>query len=68
MQPRTVSEYIEPIEQVADSFIKRIDHLSKNNEENEMPSDFDMELSRWALESISYVSLGKRLGQNILKL
>lgn len=62
MQRRNVQYYIKPIEQVADSFIEKIRRLSKIKPDNIMPDDFEMEISRWALESVGYVTLHKKFG------
>ncbi|XP_044254761.1 probable cytochrome P450 301a1, mitochondrial [Tribolium madens] len=60
LQVQTVKKYIEPIENVTNYFIQRM--MEMKNEDNEMPSDFDNEIHKWALECIGRVSLDARLG------
>lgn len=62
MQPRVVGQYTTQIESVAKDFLKLIDHLLQNS--NELPEDFGNELSKWALETSSVVSLDTRFGKN----
>ncbi|PSN49513.1 putative cytochrome P450 301a1 [Blattella germanica] len=60
MQPRATKIYVEPIDSVAEDFITRIRKL--RDDKLEMPSNFDNELCKWALESIVYIALDKRMG------
>lgn len=61
MQAPKVKQYIPKIDGVAIDFINRIRQI-RNNETNEMPSNFEEELNRWALESVGLVALDARLG------
>ncbi|ENN80608.1 hypothetical protein YQE_02973, partial [Dendroctonus ponderosae] len=56
LQLHTVRKYVEPIEAVTNDFIQRQD------DNGEMPDDFDNEIHKWALECIGRVSLDVRLG------
>ncbi|VVC39837.1 Cytochrome P450,Cytochrome P450, E-class, group I [Cinara cedri] len=60
LQPQTVKKYIQPIEEVSDYFIKRMQEMK--NHKSEMPADFDNEIHKWALECIGRVALDARLG------
>lgn len=60
MQPKTVKLYLKPVEQISNEFVARIRSIRDAN--NEMPGDFQNELNKWALESISYIALNQRLG------
>lgn len=60
MQPKTVKLYIQPVERISDEFIERIKAIRDEN--SEMPADFQNELNKWALESISYIAVNQRLG------
>lgn len=60
MQPKTVKTYIDPIDEVAQDFVKKI--KSMRDSCNQMPNDFQNELNQWALESIGIIALDLRLG------
>uniref|UniRef100_A0A8D8LHC6 Probable cytochrome P450 301a1, mitochondrial n=1 Tax=Cacopsylla melanoneura TaxID=428564 RepID=A0A8D8LHC6_9HEMI len=60
LQLRTVKKYIEPIENVTDYFIQRMNEMKDKN--SEMPADFDNEIHKWSLECIGRVALDVRLG------
>ncbi|CAH1986316.1 unnamed protein product [Acanthoscelides obtectus] len=60
LQVQTVKKYIEPIEDVTKDFISKM--LAMKDENGEMPSDFDNEIHKWALECIGRVALDTRLG------
>ncbi|XP_050521005.1 probable cytochrome P450 301a1, mitochondrial isoform X3 [Daktulosphaira vitifoliae] len=60
LQPQTVKKYIQPIEEVSDYFIQRMEEMK--NKKSEMPHDFDNEIHKWALECIGRVALDARLG------
>nr|UZE89823.1 cytochrome P450 CYP301A1 [Chrysoperla zastrowi sillemi] len=60
LQLHTVRKYIEPIEVVTNDFIQRMNEMKDENDE--MPSDFDNEIHKWALECIGRVALDVRLG------
>lgn len=60
MQPRNAKLYVGAIDQVSQQLVNRMRLIRDAN--NEMPEDFYNELSKWALESITYIALDKRLG------
>ncbi|XP_068217922.1 probable cytochrome P450 49a1 [Palaemon carinicauda] len=60
MKKKNVTAYMAGMDQVTLDFMERIAELQK--EHGEMPSDFIMELYKWALESVSLVALNRRLG------
>ncbi|KAK2580062.1 hypothetical protein KPH14_012346 [Odynerus spinipes] len=60
LQPQIVRKYITPIEVVTKDFIKRIEDIQQEN--GEVPGDFDNEIHKWALECIGRVALDVRLG------
>ncbi|KRT81820.1 cytochrome P450 [Oryctes borbonicus] len=60
LQLKTVRKYIRPIETVTGDFIRRMEEMMDENKD--MPSDFDNEIHKWALECIGVVSLDARLG------
>ncbi|KAL1505572.1 hypothetical protein ABEB36_005108 [Hypothenemus hampei] len=60
LQLQIVKKYVEPIEAVTNDFMQRMTEMKDEN--SEMPSDFDNEIHKWALECIGRVSLDVRLG------
>lgn len=60
LNPNNIKAYITPIDQVVKDFVAKIDKIRDAN--NEMPDNFGVELSRWALESIGVIALDRRLG------
>lgn len=60
MKPKNVSAYLAEMDMVALEFMERISAFQEAN--GEMPEDFQVELYKWALESVSLVALGRRLG------
>ncbi|XP_068236278.1 probable cytochrome P450 49a1 [Palaemon carinicauda] len=60
MKPKNVNAYLAEMDQVALEFINRISTFQETY--GEMPEDFQVELYKWALESVSLVALGTRLG------
>lgn len=60
MKPKVVKAYIPDIDEVAKDFIRKIKTLRDKN--NEMPDDFQNELNKWSLESITLIALEHRLG------
>lgn len=60
MQPRSVREYVEPIDAVARDFVDRMRGV--RGPDGQMPADFSNEMGKWAMESITYVALDTRLG------
>ncbi|XP_037784537.1 uncharacterized protein LOC119580457 [Penaeus monodon] len=60
MKPKVVGTYLQQMDQVSVEFMDRIAELQA--EHGEMPSDFQFELYKWALESVGLVALNRRLG------
>ncbi|XP_046996455.1 probable cytochrome P450 301a1, mitochondrial [Schistocerca americana] len=60
LQPRSAKLYVGPIDQVAEDFVNRMVQL--RDEKQQMPDDFQNELCKWSLESVSLVALDSRLG------
>lgn len=60
MHPKSTKLYIAPIHAVASDFIERIRKI--RNDKLEVPPTFGNELCKWALESIMYIALDKRMG------
>lgn len=60
MQPRLVKSYIPTIDNIVGEFIENIPKLQDEN--GEMPENFHEHLNSWSLESITTLTLGKRLG------
>lgn len=60
MQPRTVSSYTDPVDEVSREFVAKIGKLLDEN--NELPADFATDMGAWALESIGVIALDRRLG------
>ncbi|CAG0903867.1 unnamed protein product [Cyprideis torosa] len=61
MKPSSATAYFEAISDVSDTFVERIETVLLDNK-RETPEDFQFELYKWALESISLVALDTRLG------
>lgn len=59
MQPRIVKSYIPIIDQIVMEFFENIPKLQDKN--GEMPGNFHEFLNRWSLESITAITLEKRL-------
>uniref|UniRef100_A0A336MYW7 CSON008667 protein n=1 Tax=Culicoides sonorensis TaxID=179676 RepID=A0A336MYW7_CULSO len=60
LQLSTVRRYVAPLENVTTDFLERCEQLLDENDE--LPSDFDNEVHKWALECIGLVALDTRLG------
>lgn len=60
MQPKLVKSYIPTIDGIVNDFMQNIDGIQ--NEKGEMPANFADYLNRWSLESITAITLEKRLG------
>jgi hypothetical protein len=60
LQPKTVRQYVKPLDSVTDDFMKRSVQLL--NSESYLPDDFDNELHKWSLECIGLILLDTRLG------
>jgi cytochrome P450 family 12 len=60
MQPKFVRSYIPTIDQIVNEFLANIPKMQDEN--SEMPGNFNEFLNRWSLESITAIALEKRLG------
>ncbi|ROT76614.1 hypothetical protein C7M84_004799 [Penaeus vannamei] len=60
MKPKVVGTYLQQMDQVSVEFMDRIAEMQA--EHGEMPSNFQFELYKWALESVGLVALNRRLG------
>ncbi|XP_042881582.1 probable cytochrome P450 49a1 [Penaeus japonicus] len=60
MKPKLVGTYLQQMDEVSIDFTDRIAELQA--EHGEMPSNFQFELYKWALESVGLVALNRRLG------
>ncbi|XP_071452597.1 probable cytochrome P450 49a1 [Hetaerina americana] len=60
LQPRVARKFITPIDLTATEFLRKVRELRDEN--LEVPPDFLDEVHKWALESITRVVLGVRLG------
>ncbi|KAK0095165.1 hypothetical protein PV326_009082 [Microctonus aethiopoides] len=61
MQPRTIKPHVTQVDQVANDFIKRIRKL-RDVKTLKLPSTFNNEMNKWALESICVIALDQRIG------
>ncbi|KAK7086329.1 hypothetical protein SK128_002128 [Halocaridina rubra] len=60
MKTKNVTAYLPQMDKVALDFTDRIASLQKLH--GEMPVDFQIEIYKWALESVSLVALNRRMG------
>ncbi|KAK4317345.1 hypothetical protein Pmani_011567 [Petrolisthes manimaculis] len=60
MKAKNVNSFITPMDEVTLEFTDRMAELQKLH--GEMPSNFQTELYKWALESVGLVALNRRLG------
>ncbi|KAG7158381.1 probable cytochrome P450 49a1 [Homarus americanus] len=60
MKPKNVVSYLPEMDQITLDFMERIAYLQSQH--GEMPSDFQNEIYKWALESVGIVALNRRLG------
>ncbi|XP_030750650.1 probable cytochrome P450 49a1 [Sitophilus oryzae] len=60
LPPATAKKYVEPLDDIAQDFLSLMEHSLDNN--NELPDNFLYEIYKWALESVTRVSLNTRLG------
>nr|XP_045594008.1 probable cytochrome P450 49a1 [Procambarus clarkii] len=60
MKPKNVTSYLTKMDEIAVEFMDRIAALQE--EFGEMPTNFQFELYKWALESVGLVALNRRLG------
>ncbi|XP_075148697.1 cytochrome P450 CYP12A2-like isoform X2 [Haematobia irritans] len=61
MQPKNVRVYFHKMSQVNKEFIERIREI-RDPHSLEVPRNFEEEMNRWTLESVSVVALDKQLG------
>ncbi|XP_075148686.1 cytochrome P450 CYP12A2-like [Haematobia irritans] len=61
LQPKNVRLYLNKLSQVNKEFVNRVKDI-RDTKTLEVPADFETELNRWALESISIVALDKKFG------
>ncbi|KAM8703832.1 hypothetical protein ACLKA7_008459 [Drosophila subpalustris] len=61
MQPKIVRLYYEKMSNVNKEFIQRIRDI-RNGNSSEVPDNFEEEINRWTLDSVSVVALDKPLG------
>ncbi|XP_061391253.1 cytochrome P450 CYP12A2 [Musca vetustissima] len=61
MQPKNVQLYFNKMSQVNKEFMERIRKI-RDPETLEVPDNFEEEINRWTLESVSVVALDKQLG------
>lgn len=59
MKPANVNAYIPSVDEIAIEFVANVDKLRDSN--MEVPSTFDFELRKWALESVCFIALDHRL-------
>lgn len=62
MKPKVVKQYLGPIEEITNSFIKKINQLRQLSPKSEMPNDFGMEINKYTLESVFRMTMDKSLG------
>jgi cytochrome P450 len=60
LQMKTLRQYVSPLEGVTNEFIERL--LTLQNDDQELPNDFENEIHKWSLESICLILLDTRLG------
>lgn len=63
MQPETVKQYAENLDEVTNDFLDNIRYFASLNADQQMPEDFQNEIHKWALESIGVIALDTRLGK-----
>ncbi|XP_037945860.1 probable cytochrome P450 12a4, mitochondrial [Teleopsis dalmanni] len=61
MQPKNVKLYLQKMSQVNCDFVDRIKEI-RDPRTLEVPDNFEEEINRWTLESVSIVALDKQLG------
>nr|WCC58036.1 cytochrome P450 [Pharsalia antennata] len=62
MQPRAIQQYVGSMDKVAGELLDNMRYFAKQNENSEMPENFQDELYKWALESVGVVALDRHLG------
>lgn len=60
LQPKTVKTYIPQVDAISKEFVEQI-YMSRDAA-YELPATFGQELNKWALESIGFIALDRRLG------
>ncbi|XP_050510784.1 cytochrome P450 CYP12A2-like [Diabrotica virgifera virgifera] len=62
MQPKTVQQYTTRMDSAAKDLMKLIRYRMKSEGTNQTPADFENDLYKWALDSISIIALNRKLG------
>ncbi|CAG9837179.1 unnamed protein product [Diabrotica balteata] len=62
MQPKTVQQYTTRMDGVAKDLMKLIRYRMKSEGTNQTSADFEKDLYKWALDSVSIIALNKKLG------
>ncbi|XP_063624022.1 cytochrome P450 CYP12A2-like [Cydia splendana] len=60
LKPKLVKIYAPGLGEIAEEMVERLTRLSK--EGDYLQNNFDLEITKWSLESLALVSLGTRLG------
>ncbi|CRK87076.1 CLUMA_CG000842, isoform A [Clunio marinus] len=60
LKPATVKQYIPQVEEIAKEFVEMI--VKKRDENNEVPAQFSDYANMWSMESITCITLNRRLG------
>ncbi|XP_037955941.1 cytochrome P450 CYP12A2-like [Teleopsis dalmanni] len=61
MNPKTTKLYASKMSKVSDEFVRRIRNI-RDLSTNEVPTNFEIEINNWAMESVCLVALDKELG------
>lgn len=60
LKPKLVKVYTDPLNEIAEDFVKRLNQLKEDKPYLE--DNFLFEITKWSLESVALVALGSRLG------
>ncbi|GAB0098999.1 hypothetical protein DMENIID0001_148170 [Sergentomyia squamirostris] len=60
LQPQVIKSYTSAVDEVTVDFLRKLHSLRDAN--HETPPDFLHQLNMWALESVTYITLNRRLG------
>lgn len=63
LQPRNIKHYTNDVNEVATDLVENMRVLAKLNPPGEMPDDFMNELQKFTLETVLFVALDKRFGE-----
>lgn len=66
MKPKVIQQYLRPVEEIADSFVKKMKHLMELDPKSEMPGNFNMEINKYTLEAVCRMTMDINLGTNNL--